>query len=386
MKLPFIWRTDGAPPPNTWTYFRRVFDWKPSQGTKLRFAADPTARLWINGAVVAARVMRFASPQITVEELDVAPFLRADRNVAVLLHHWWGVPTFQRSAGGEPGVAIASSFLRTDARWKWHAADEFLAHPHQIIGANTKRVRFPVVLDTRRELVDLHRPDFQEKGWRAAAAKSSAAWSIPTLKETPPLEYVEITAKKNFAAGFVKRPDPRKAPIPVVPMSWQAKNGKFTKNAKAFSAPSGWLKNKEGVAELRGGRDGYVNLDFGKPLHGYVRVEIEDAPAGATLDFLYGELRTNPFNNEPVLLPSGWIEPEFIVGAPFGDRVILRGGPQTVEIPEERTWRWLLMIWRSSKKNPSSFRLGDEQPASRAAQGQLHGRPAGNPLPDPALA
>jgi hypothetical protein len=349
MKMPFIWRSDGAPAPNTWTYFRRAFDWRPGRPTTIRFAADPTARLWINGSVVVARVMRFASPQITVEELDLAPFLRSGRNVAVVLHHWWGVPNFQRSAGGDAGIAIDSAFLRTDAKWKWQSADEFLAHPHQIIGANTKRVRFPVVLDTRHELAGLHQPDFQEKGWQPAVAKVSAAWSAPALKETPPLEYVEIGAKKIFAAGFVKRPDPRRAPLPAVPMSWQAKHGKFTKSSRSFSAPRDWLPQGGSAAELRGGRDGYVNFDFGKPLHGYVRVEIEDAPPGATLDFLYGELRTNPFNNEPALLPSGWIDPEFIVGAPFGDRVILRGGPQVVEIPEERTWRWLLLIWSSRK-------------------------------------
>ena len=64
---------------------------------KILFAADPTARLWINGTVVLPRVMRFVSPQITVEEIDLTPYLREGGNTAVVLHHWWGVPTFQRS-------------------------------------------------------------------------------------------------------------------------------------------------------------------------------------------------------------------------------------------------------------------------------------------------
>jgi hypothetical protein len=47
-----------------------------------------------------------------------------------------------------------------------------------------------------------------------------------------------------------------------------------------------------------------------------------------------------------VLLEDGSFDPELIVGTPFGDRVILGEGAQTIEIPEERTWRWLMVTWR----------------------------------------
>jgi len=350
MKLPFIWRSDGsAPMPNTWTWFRREFDWNPKQGTKLHFAADPTARLWINGEVVTARVMRFCSPQITVEEFDLAPFLRPGLNAAVVLHHWWGVPTFQRSPGGDAGIAIDSKFLHTDNQWQWCDGEEFLRHQRQIIGLNTNRVRFPVVIDTRLEQSGLHQTGFNERGWQKARAKKSVAWASPTLKETPPLERIQAWPKEIFARGFIERPDPAGAPYPEVPMSWQAMHATYDLTPQAVSASSEWLTKHAGVAELRGGRDGYLTLDFGKPLHGYVKLEIEDAPPGAMIDFLYGELRVNPCTGETVLRPDGAMDSEFIVGAPFGDRVTLRGGPQTIEIPEERTWRWLRLIWSADK-------------------------------------
>ena len=286
MKLPFIWRTDGDPEPNTWTYFRRIFDWKPGQKTKLLFAADPTARLWINGAVVSARVMRFASPHITVEDLDVASYLRPGRNVAVILHHWWGVLNFQRSTGGDAGIAIDSPFLRTDARWKWHAADEFLHHPHQVIGANTKRIRFPVVLDARRELKNIHQPDFPEKGWRNAAPEDLRVVVIARSQGNASAGICRNSRQENLCQRLRQTSRFRVAlRFPPVPMSWMAKNGKLTRSAKALSAPQNWLAKKEGYAELRGGRDGYVNLDFGKPLHGYVRIEVESAPAGLLSTF-----------------------------------------------------------------------------------------------------
>lgn len=385
--LSFIWKSDGAAPtPNTWTWFRRIFNWKPQQGTKLRFAADPTARLWINGQVVAARVMRFVTPQITVEEFDVAPVLRPGINIAVVLHHWWGVPTFQRSPGGEAGFAIDAPFLRTDSRWHWRDAEEFLHHAHQIIGQingdHTPRVRFPVVLDTRLELSGIHEPAFDESGWHTAKSKKSAAWSRPVRKETPPMERSEIRPRKIFAQGFVQRPDAVNAPIPEVPMSWQAKNGTYEETALALSVPPHWLDQDEGAAGLRGGRDGYATLDFGKPVHGYVKLEIEDAPAGATLDFLYGEVRVNPYTGESVLHPDGSIDPEFIVGAPFGDRVILRGGSQTIEISEERTWRWLLVIWSGAKK---SIRLRSLSAMTSQHPAPLKGDFTGGPRDVPAL-
>jgi hypothetical protein len=119
--LSFIWRSGAdSPPPNTWTYFRRKFAWSGKLPSKILFAADPTARLWINGEVVLPRVMRFVTPQITVEEIDLSAFLREGTNTAVVLHHWWGVPTFQRSRGGAPGIALQSDFLTTDDEWRWH--------------------------------------------------------------------------------------------------------------------------------------------------------------------------------------------------------------------------------------------------------------------------
>ena len=383
MKLPFIWRSGAATPaPNTWTWFRCVFDWQPNQGSNLRFAADPTARLWINGEVVAARVMRFVTPHITVEEFDLRPFLRPGANVAVVLHHWWGVPTFQRSPGGDAGFALHSNFLRTDHRWRWRDAEEFLHHEHQIIGAKTRRVRFPQVLDTRLELTGIHEAAFDDRNWGKAATKKSSAWASPVKKETAPLERVQIWPAKIFAQGEVKRRNAEVAPFPEVPMSWLAMHATYKPTSKALTASKEWLSRRDGVAELSGRRDGYVTLDFGKPLHGYVKIEIEDAPPGAMLDFLYGELRTNPYTGEETLHPDGSMDCEFIVGAPFGDRIILRGGPQSIEIPEERTWRWLLVIWRSPEQ---SIRLHSISVMTSQHPAPLQGDFSGGPKEIPTL-
>ncbi len=87
----------------------------------------------------------------------------------------------------------------------------------------------------------------------------------------------------------------------------------------------------------------YATLDFARPIHGYLTLEITDARAGTVWEIGYNELATNPRDLTPLLTPDGHFDPEFTCGSPFGDRVILRGGPQTITLPEERTWRYLLI-------------------------------------------
>jgi hypothetical protein len=51
------------------------------------FSADPTARLWINRRVVLTCVMRFVSPQITVEDIGLAEFLICSLRVSKIGLH-----------------------------------------------------------------------------------------------------------------------------------------------------------------------------------------------------------------------------------------------------------------------------------------------------------
>jgi hypothetical protein len=164
------------------------------------------------------------------------------------------------------------------------------------------------------------------------------------MKETPPQTRDEHHPVKIVAAGTVTPPPIENAPFPEAPTSWLAKHSSYKTDESRIEKVGALLKC------LLPGSDGYATLDFGKPLHGYLCLEIGAAPAGAVLDFTYGEIRDDLRTGKRVLLPDGSFDPELTVGAPFGDRVIVRGGPQTIELPEERTWRWLMITWRNTKK------------------------------------
>lgn len=354
----FIWRNSDWPEANTRTYFKNIFRWQPGQATSIKFAADPTASLWINGTLVIDRTLRFVSPYIPVETLDVASVLEPGANVVVILHHWWGVSTFQRTAGGHPGIAFAWGQRWIDAGWFWCDAKEYEAHPFQTIGHDgAARIRFPVLIDMMCAGDDLHAMSMDPESWCPAQPVVAPAWSDPVCKETPPLKSELVLPKRVVSYGKLEfLPEYSKLPVHEV-----GKRIKATRHLPQVNTVSGWFIAKltqemGALAEQQSDRlqleagEGYVCLDFGEPVHGYLVIDVEYAPAGAVLEFGYCELMISPADGRRILNADGSFDPEFTVGTPAGDRIVLRDGQQQVLIHDERTWRWLLLQWSNAPK------------------------------------
>jgi len=100
------------------------------------------------------------------------------------------------------------------------------------------------------------------------------------------------------------------------------------------------------VMSGRKGETHYVTVDFGRPVHGYPSLEIMEASPGVVIDFGYCELAQSLYSGEKHVMVDGWMNPEGVVGNGYGDRYITREGSQTVEIPDERTARWLALHLR----------------------------------------
>lgn len=341
------WLAQGKPEgrANRFAWFRRVVD-LPSlpEDTELRFAADSTAQLWVNGVCLRRNVTRYDRAQATCEVVDCRSALRPGRNVvAILVHHWGDTLTFQRTAGGLAGLWVKSSWLVSDAGWKVQEATAYAPHTIQILGRNdlTERVRFPQIVHADRLNPQLHRPEFDAGDWPAASVLAEVPWPLePAAVETHGQSQNLIRPGEILAAGQATRAifienDPAHIGLGITTSTCR-KDDAATLAARALT------RGESFTLSGKAGETHFVTMDFQRPLHGYPVVDIESSVAKLRVDFGYGELWRMQYDGRIILNDQGWLDTGAIVGARYADRVIFNGSAR-VELPDERTCRWLTL-------------------------------------------
>lgn len=343
----WIWSPGDEPAPrNRLTYFRKEIDLAavPEDGT-LHLAADSNARVWLNGQIVRRKMSRYHEPQITAEVINAAPYLHPGRNVIVVLHHNWGnIVTFQRTANKHAGLYAHSSWVNTDATWRCLRAPEFAEHDKQVVGViGDPRIRYPQIVDGRKTPPDdIHRPGFDDSAWSNAVAVKDGPWpAVPTDVETPGQREFAVRPLSVLAAG---RLSPQQ-PISVEPLSIAAgiRAATCEPDAAATGEAGRLLSGRSVVVEGRAGESRSITFDFGRPVHGYPFLTLEDGTPGIYVDLGYCEVSRTLYTGEMHVHEDGWLNPEGVVGKGYGDRYISRAGPQHVEMPDERTARWLAL-------------------------------------------
>lgn len=348
----WIWSDNSDPAPkNRFTYFRQVvaLDAVPADAT-LRFAADSIARLWINGQIVRRKVARYHEPLITAEVVDAGPYLRKGRNVVVVLHHNWGdIITFQRTANEHAGLWISGDWINSDATWRCKTAPQFVPHDKQMVGIiGDPRIRYPLIVDGRKTIEgDLHDPAFDDSSWPHAQIVSDGPWPTPpTDVETPGQREHAVTPGGIVAAGVARHEGSvSHETIPADPfaMAIAIKAADCQPDADMTQAAGALVTG--GALTIRGhaGETKYVTMDFQRPVHGYPYLSLKSSLAGATIDWGYCEIARSQYTGEMHVRESGWINPAGVVSVGYGDRYVTREGEQSIELPDERTVRWLAL-------------------------------------------
>ena len=343
----WIWSDPSDPAPkNRLTYFRKSFELpRPPRDAALRFAADSNARLWINGRLVRRKVARYHEEKITAEVIDAAPYLHRGANVVVVLHHNWGkIRTFQRSGNRHAGLWVSSPWLKTDATWRCLTAPEFLPHEQQIVGViGDARIRYPLILDGRRSIpADLHSLAFDDSAWAGAIVVADGPWpATPRDVETPGQREYAVGPLSVLGAGRVERA----GPIPDDPLSIAAgiRASQCLPDAEARRNAERLLCGQPAVVAGGAGETHYLTVDFGRPVHGYPFLALAEAPVGTRFDFGYAEICRALYDGQTHVSETGWLNPEGVVGKGYADRYTAREGPQSIELPDERTARWLTL-------------------------------------------
>lgn len=341
MTAKWIWTSpDAKAPTNRFHYFRKVFELKElPDNPMLRFAADTNAQLWINGHPLRRKVTRYAEENITAENVPAAPWLKTGKNTVIVLHHNWGpITCFMRTGNKHAGLHIESDWLVSDASWKWIEAAQFARHECQFIGLHEgdMRIRFPVILDADNIPDGIYGADYDDAAWNTAYEVENGPWpDRPLDLETPGQREALVEPLTVLAAGRAERtftPDVKHI----------AQN-----LTEAILTPDPSLKSEfENLPLTLHGQAGdsfYVTFDFGRPVHGFPFIELADSESGACIDVGYGEIARTLYKGEALVREDGWINTEGVVGKCYADRIIARSGFQRLELPDERTARWMAL-------------------------------------------
>ncbi|AKJ65682.1 alpha-L-rhamnosidase C-terminal domain-containing protein [Kiritimatiella glycovorans] len=338
----WIWtRPDDPAPCNRFHYFRKVFELESvPDDPRLRFAADTNAQVWINGRIVRRKVSRYTEEAISAENIHAGPHLHGGRNTIVVLHHNWGdVPCFMRDANRHAGLYAEAPWLQSDTSWKWTPAPEFLPHEEQIIGivGESKRLRYPVLIDGARAPGKIHDPDFDDSAWECACAVEDGPWPRrPVEQETPGQREHPVRPRTVLAAGTAERPE---AAGPAE-LSRAIVSAKLSPDENTRTSVEDLLRGRPCTLTGRAGETLYLTVDFALPSHGFPFLEVETSIPGITIDLGYGEIARTLYEDKTLVREDGWIDTEGVAGTHYADRYIAGTGRRYAEVPDERTLRW----------------------------------------------
>lgn len=344
----WIWAyPDESAPKNRFTYFRKAvsLDCIPPNST-LHFAADSNARIWVNGHLLRRKVARYHEEKITCEVLNAGPWLKTGQNVVLVLHHNWGdITTFQRTGNKHAGLFLESGWVCSDGTWKCFQAPEYESHECQVIGiaGNAPRIRYPQILDAGKEIQgDLHNPAFDDSRWTSAYAVTEGPWSArPKDVETPGQRETPVLPEAVLAAGtLIPSNEAGEGPYAIAAAIRLAK---CVPNEALTQCAAGLIQGTSFTLKGKAGESCYATFDFHRPIHGYPFVEMTSRSAGVIVDLGYGEITRALYDNKVHVTPDGWVNTEGVVGKGYADRLITRQGAQSLEVPDERTARWMTL-------------------------------------------
>jgi hypothetical protein len=109
--VPWLW-AEGLPDRNACAGFLRSCQWRAGSPARLHLFAESLWRLYVNGRFVAAGPAPFRKPVVTVDSIDLAPFLRPGANEVFVLVRWFGETT-KWILSDRPGLAAC---LELDGR------------------------------------------------------------------------------------------------------------------------------------------------------------------------------------------------------------------------------------------------------------------------------
>lgn len=339
---------------NRYIYFRKGFEMEGQVSeASVYVSADGRYQLFVNGHFVGRGPARCSPAWQYIDAYDLTPYLRPGRNVIVALVHSYGRPTSwyelplwepARAFGcggfflqGDLVVAAGARPLDTDASWRYLVSEAWQQD------APAGSLGFIEVYDARRAPVGWAEAGFDDSGWETAEVlrvpgpiSPADVVPFPVLvpRDIPPLfEEVRFPRAVLSYGEVVNAPEASEIATQLDQEIIAALEHCQIKEVDALLADGG-------AAEIVTTDDRSVSvvIDFGEIVTGRVRLDL-DGPAGAVVDFTYGErLREDGRVYMAEGIPGFDVRP--------AHRYVLREGPQVWERFEWSGFQYLQATFR----------------------------------------
>jgi hypothetical protein len=233
--VPWLW-AEGLPQRNACAGFLRSLDWRAGQPAQMHIFAESLWRLYINGRFVAAGPAPFRKPVVTVDTIDLTPWLRPGANEVFVLVRWFGETT-KWVCSDQPGLAAC---LELDGQ-RIHDAAGWTAWALRLWNPTPPRISW-----AREAIEDI------DLGHADAAVLARYAAEDYTVPGDPPLP-----SPAGLIAGPAQATTVRPRQVP--PLRWS--------EVRPLAPPTAWRCN----AEV------YLIQDLARRLHSEHRIPAWDA-------------------------------------------------------------------------------------------------------------
>lgn len=355
-KLPFA----GGPPnfsdeENRFIAFRKTVEIRGDvSAAPVHVSADGRYQLFVNGQRIGRGPARSSPARQCADPYDLAPFLRPGRNVIAALVHSYGRPTSwyelprweaARAFGcggfflqGDAVTTAGVVCLDTDNSWRFQNCD---AWERETPGCS---LGFVEVYDARRATTGWTESDFDDADWDAAEilrvpgrnfTGDVAPFPVLVERDIPPL-FEEMCRPAALLSWGEVTNAPDDGPVGAQMMA-EISGEPVHCQAHNLAGLIGDADPAQIVTDEN--HSITVLLDFATVVFGRVALAL-DGPAGATVDFAYGEQLQA---DGRLLINQGILGYDSV---PQAHRTILREGVQSWEQFEPAGFRYLQVTFR----------------------------------------
>jgi hypothetical protein len=367
----FIWDYEGEWPDaelprHYFTRFRRTFELDDDVESALaHIAVADKYILYVNGEYVGRGPARSVGPWWTpYDTLEIGPKLVKGKNVIAVLAYYYGndngfsvdqCPGFfaqveLKLAGGVERV------IGTDGQWQ---TLPLKAYRPDVELVSRFEGQLTEVYDARLADPGWILPEYDDSDWRAASvlwptSNRHSCWSYLEPRATPNLRERRISPERILKTGEA-RAVPKSALRPILadvqvaerlqleqhfPLELtrlEKAEALLTKGGGEAIFQSSQYFEAESSGAAHGERDPFVILDFGRPIFGRPAIQF-DAPEGAVVELAWS-----------CRLLDGRVPAvnEITRGRRNAASCVARKGPQTWQMFEGNTFRYLMVVFRN---------------------------------------